>query len=133
MGQYPSADLSYGIDFGEWDYEDPKQDQDHEELAWCTWALWEAGWEDWEEVSARYLKSQGIGGVSLTNYGHYDYRRFVLATKSISCCGWGDLTTVKPEDLAITDDDTHLLRAWTLLFPGREPGELAWRLSANFG
>lgn len=131
MGMYPSADLSYGIDLGEWEYADPEDGQDHEELPWLTWELWERSWE-WESASAEYLTLNGVEGVQLTNYGHHDYRRFALVTKSIGCSGWGDLTIVTAERLAITDDATRLLRAWALLFPDREPGEIAWRLSANF-
>lgn len=131
MGMHPSADLSYGIDLGEQPYSEPEDDQDHEELPWLTWALWEQSWE-WETASATYLTSQGIEGVHLTNYAHPDHPRWALVTKSTVCSGWGDPTVIKPEDLAVTDDDTRLLRAWALLFPDRQPGELAWRLSANF-
>lgn len=131
MGMYPSADLSYGLDIGEWEYDEPEHGKDHEELAWLTWELWEESWE-FETASSTYLEQHGIEGVSLVNYGHHDHPRYALATKSIGCSGWGDLITVTPESLKITDDDDRLRRAWALLFPGKEPGELAWRLSANF-
>lgn len=131
MGMYPSADLSYGMDLGEWEYASPEDGQDHEELTWLTWELWEDSYE-WETASATYLESQGIEGVALTNYGHHDYVRYALATRRTGCSGWGDLTIITPETLAVTDDDTRLLAAWKLLFSDREPGPIAWRLSANF-
>lgn len=128
MGMYPSADLSYGIDLGEWEYDEPEPGQDHEELPWLTWELWGRTWE-WSEASGQYLASQGIKGVWLTNYGH---PRYALVSRAIGCSGWGDLTVVTAESLAVTDDDDRLKRAWNLLFPDRVPGEIAWRLSANF-
>lgn len=131
MGMYPSADLSYGMDLGEWEYSYPEDGQDHEELEWLTWELWDASWE-WETASATYLKSKGVEGVSLSNYGHHDHPRMALTTKGVGCSGWGDLTVITADKLAVTDDDTRLLRAWNLLFPGKPPGEVAWRLSANF-
>lgn len=131
MGMYPSADLSYGIDLGEDFYAEPDYGQDHEELEWLTWELWEKSWE-WSEASADYLTERGIEGVWLTNYGHHDVPRYALVTKSIGCSGWGDLTIVTAEKLAVTDDAELLGRAWAVLFPGREPGPIAWRLSANF-
>lgn len=132
MGMYSSADLSYGIDLGEWDWSDPEDGQDHEELAWLTWELWTDSWE-LETASSKALEAIGITGVQLTNYGHPNSLRYALATKIIGCYGWGDTTTVGPDDLALTDDDDRLLRAWEHLFPGREHGEIAWRLSATFG
>lgn len=131
MGMYPSADLSYGIDIGEWEWADPEDGRDHEELHWLTWALWEKSY-DWAEASSAYLAIQGVEDVWLTNYGHHDHPRRALVTKSIGCSGWGDLTVIEPDKMAVTDDDTRLLHAWALLFPDRTPGPLAWRLSANF-
>lgn len=131
MGMYPSADLSYGVDLGEWEYGDPDEGQDHEELPWCTWDLWNEHWE-WSEVSGEVLTANGLAGVYLTNYGHHDVPRMALVTKSIGCSGWGDLTVVTADKLAVTDDNERLAQAWALLFPGKEPGPIAWRLSANF-
>ena len=133
MGMYPSADLSYGMDLGDDFYAWPEDGQDHEELTWLTWELWEESWE-WETVSATYLTSKGVEGVWLTNYGHHDHPRYALVTKSIGCSGWGDLTVVEADDLAVDKDvdDTRIRAAWKLLFPNREPGPIAWRLSANF-
>lgn len=132
MGQYPSASLSYGMDIGHDLPAEPEDGCDHEELHWLTWALWEDSYE-WETASAAYLRFQGVKGVQLSMYGRDDNPRWALVTKTISCHGWGDLTVVSTEDLAVTDDATRLLRAWALLFPDKEPGPLAWRLSASFG
>ena len=132
MGMYPSADLNYGIALGDLSLSEPDDERDHEEFAWLTWELWSDSWE-WETATARYLKSQGIEGVQLTNYGHHDEPEYVLASKVIGCHGWGDTTEVTQEDLAVTDDDDRLRRAWALLFPGKDPGPIAWRLSATFG
>lgn len=133
MGMYPRANLSYGLDLGEWEYSEPEDDCDHEELPWLTWSLWSELWE-WETASATYLAQNGVEGVHLINYGHHDHPRYALVTKSLGCSGWGDLavTVIEPEKMAVTDDDTRLLRGWALLFPDREPGALAWRLSAKF-
>lgn len=132
MGMYPSADLSYGIDPGEWEWGNPEKDQNHPELAWLTWELWADSFE-LETASATYLKANGVEGVRLTNYGHSDSPMWALATKVINCHGWGATTiVVEPEDMVVTDDDTRLLLAWSLLFPDREPGKPAWRLSATF-
>ena len=131
MGMYPSADLSYGIDLGEWEYADPEEGQDHEELTWLTWELWDNCWE-WETAATAFLHRNGIEGVHLTNYGHHDRPRYALVTKSFGCSGWGDLTTITTDDMSVTDDATRLLLAWNLLFPDRTPGPIAWRLSANF-
>ena len=132
MGMCPSADLNYGIDLGQDFYSEPDENQDHENLPWLTWALWQKSWE-WETASATYLESQGIENVWLTNYGHPDNSSWALVTKSVGCYGWGDSTEIKAEDLAVTDDDDRLRRAWGLLFPDRQPGPIAWRLSATFG
>lgn len=129
---YPSAQISYGLDLGEWEYPDPEEGEDYEELPWLTWELWEECWEDWGEASAKYLESHGIKGVALTNYSHHDNPRYALATRAIGCSGW-EAITLNPEVLRVTDDDTRLLQAWALLFPGRRPGELAWRMAASFG
>lgn len=132
MGMYPSADLSYGIELGNIDLTEPDEGQDHEEFAWLTWALWKESWE-WETASSTYLAGQGIEGVSLQDNGHPDRPRMALVTRSIGCHGWGDTTEVTRGSLTVTDDDERLARAWTLLFPGEEPGPIAWRLSATFG
>lgn len=132
MGMSPSASLSYGMDLGEWGYDEPEEDRESEDLPWLTWELWSDSWEI-ETASATYLERQGVEGVSIQCYGHPDYPRYALVTKAVGSYGWSDLTVVSTEDLAITDDATRLLRAWKLLFPDREPGELAWRLSATFG
>lgn len=133
MGMYPSADLNYGINLGdEISLSEPDDKCDHEELAWLTWVLWEKSWE-WEAASSEYLALQGIEGVQLTQYGHPDSPQWALVTKTIGCYGWGDTTEITPESMVITDDDDRLKRAWALLFPGHEPGPIAWRLSATFG
>lgn len=133
MGMYPSAGLTYGMELGDLHLAHPEDGQDHEEFPWLTSALWEDSWE-WETASATYLGSQGIEGVSLQNYGHPDHPSWVLSSRAMGCHGWGDVTEVTPESLAVTDDDDDRLgRAWALLFPGREPGPIAWRLSATFG
>ena len=132
MGMYPSADLNYGIALGDLSLSEPDDGQDHEEFVWLTWELWSDSWE-WETASATYLTSQSIEGVQLTNYGHHDDPEYALVTKAIGCHGWGDTTEVTPEALTVTDDDDRLRRAWVLLFPGTEPGPIAWRLSATFG
>lgn len=132
MGMHPSADLSYGMDVGEWEYEEPEEGRDHEELPWLTWGLWDKSWE-LETASSEYLTSQGIQGVQMTNYGHPDHPRWALATRITGCYGWGETTVVTAETLAVTDDDDRLRRAWALLFQDKEPGPIAWRLSATFG
>lgn len=132
MGMQPSADLSYGIDLGDDLPAEPEDGQDHEELPWLTWALWEDSYE-WETATATYLTQQGIEGVQLTSYGHCDSPQYALASRSIGCYGWGETTEVTGETLAVTDDDDRLARAWALLFPDKEPGPIAWRLSASFG
>lgn len=131
MGMYPSADLSYGIEIGEWEWAEPEEGQEPE-LPWLTWELWTDSWER-ETAAATYLETHGIRGVQVSNYGHPDHPLYVLATKVIDCHGWGDTTTVSGNDLAVTDDDDRLKRAWALLFPKETPGPIAWRLSATFG
>lgn len=131
MGMYPSADLSYGIEIGKWKWAEPEKGQEPE-LTWLTWELWRDSWE-LETASATYLETQGIEGVQVANYGHPDSPLYALASKVIGCYGWGETTTVSGQDLAVTDDDDRLKRAWSLLFPDQEPGPIAWRLSATFG
>lgn len=131
MGMYPSAALSYGVDLGEWSFEEPTEDTESD-LPWLTWELWEDSYEI-ETASATYLKSKGIEGVQVVPYGHPNESRFALITKVIGCSGWGDLTIISTEDMIVTDDATRLGLAWTLLFPDLEPGQIAWRLSASFG
>lgn len=132
MGMDPSASLSYGIDLGDDLLAEPEDGQDHEELPWLTWKLWSDSWE-WETASATYLALQGLEGIQLINYGHPDYPKWCLATRITGCYGWGSVTVVVGETLAVTDDDDRLLRAWGLLFPNKEPGPIAWRLSATYG
>ena len=131
MGMYPSADLSYGIDIGEWEWTEPEEGVEPE-LPWLTWELWSESWE-METASAAYLKANGVEGIQVTNYGHPDEPRYALASRITGCYGWGDTTVLTPETLAVTDDDERLGLAWSLLFPGREAGPIAWRLSATFG
>lgn len=131
MGMCPSADLSYGIDIGEWEWGEPEEGEEPE-LPWLTWELWKKSWE-LETASATYLKANGVEGVQVTNYGHPDHPKWVLATRIVGCWGWGETTTVTPETLAVTDDDERLAKAWKLLFGDREQGPIAWRLSATFG
>lgn len=131
MGMYPSADLSYGIDIGEWEWAEPEEGVEPE-LPWLTWELWQDSYE-LETASATYLETNGVEGVQLTHYGHPDSPKWVLATRITGCYGWGDTTTVSLETLAVTDDDERLAKAWKLLFGDREPGSIAWRLSATFG
>lgn len=130
MGMWPSADLNYGMDLGEWEYAEPEEGEDHD-LPWATWERWDKCWE-WGSLSSEVLEEAGIKGVQLANYGHPDVPRMALITKAIGCSGWGDLTEVTRKALDITDDDERLLAAWKILFPDREPGPIAWRLSANF-
>jgi hypothetical protein len=132
MGMYPSADLSYGIDIGRMEWDEPEDGQDHEELEWLTWELWSESWE-WETASSTYLASEGIEDVRMTNYGHPDQPQWALASRVTGVYGWGEVQVVTGETLEVTDDDDRLKRAWALLFPGRKPGQIAWRLSATFG
>jgi hypothetical protein len=132
MGMYPSADLLYGIELGDIDLTEPEEERDHEKFTWLTRALWEESWE-WEAASSTYLARQGIEGVSLQHYGHPDYLQTALVTRSIGCHLWGDTTEVTQDSLTVTDDDERLSRAWALLFPGEEPGPIAWRMSVTFG
>lgn len=131
MGMRPNADLQYGIDIGEFSFGEPKEGIPSD-LPWLTLELWQDSYEI-EETSYAYLKSQGVEGVSIQNYGHCDRPTYALVSKCLGTYGLGKTAEITAEDLTVTDDDERLIRAWDLLFPGKEHGRIAWRLSATFG
>lgn len=116
MGMYPSATLYYGIYLG---------CPDEDEMP--DWA--ES--EDPQEALDQLLKD--IKGVSHDTYGHYDYPRYVLCTRSIHARAYDDVT-VEPQKWHTSEEETEALKgAWTALGMQGDRPDPRWFLTTSYG
>lgn len=129
MGMYPSADLHYGIDVGEWEWA-----ADGEELPWWTEeAETEYGLVD--EAANAVLEAAGLRGITLESYGDLasTYTLYILSARLIGFRAYG-AKVINPEDLVVSlDDAKNLEKAWELLFGSRPHSAPAWVGTVSYG
>lgn len=122
MGMYPSAELYFGIDVGEWEwFEDG-------ELSWWTQEASDGVYGDPIEAARAVLKEAGIQSVMLEYYGDgsSDVTYYVLTTRSIRIRAY-EARVIRPEQMGADDAEVSALEyAWTLLFGDREHEEPGW-------